>query len=81
MVHPLDRAFLHVPCQRCGYEVDVQFRLAQLEDVVFCACCKARIRFSDEEASGSRARRSIHNALAELERTIENLNRTLTINL
>ena len=80
-MHPLDRALLQVPCPRCGYEVDVQFRLAQLEDVVFCACCKARIRFSDDGASGSRARRSVHDALTELQRTIESLNRALTINI
>ena len=80
-MHLLDRAFLRVPCPRCDYEVDVQFRLAQLEDVVFCACCKARIRFSDDEASGYRARRSVHNALTDVQRTIESLNRTLTINI
>ena len=80
-MNPFDRAFLGVPCPRCGYEVDVQFRLALLEDLVFCPCCKARIRFSDDTASGHRARRSVRNALAEFQREIKNLNRTLTIEI
>lgn len=79
-MNPLDRAFLQVPCPRCEFEVDVQLRLAQLEDLVFCPCCKVRIWFADDEASGHRARRSVHNSLTELQRTIEDLNRTLTFN-
>ena len=80
-MYPFDRAFLRVPCPQCRYEVDVRFRLAQLEDVVFCPCCKARIRFSDDKASGHRARRSVHNTLTALRREIKNLNKTLTINI
>ena len=80
-MNPFDRAFLRVPCPGCGYEIDVRFRLAQLEDVVFCPCCKRRIRFTDDRASGHRARRSVHNALTELRREINNLNETLTIKI
>ncbi len=80
-MYPFDRAFLRVPCPRCGYEVDVRFRLAQLEDAVFCPCCKGRIRFSDDRASGHRTRRSVHNALTDLEREIKNLDTTITITI
>lgn len=79
LLNPLDRAFLRVPCPRCQYEIAVRFRLAVLGDVVFCPCCKARIQFSDDGASGHKSRRSIHNALEDLQREIANLNRSLTI--
>ena len=74
-----DRAFVAVPCPRCCYETDVQFRSAQLEDVVYCACCKAQIQLVDDEATAHVSRRSAHNAIRDLQRQIEKLNRTLTI--
>lgn len=80
-MYPFDRAWIRVPCPRCGYEVDVQFRMALLGDVVFCACCKVRIQFSDDRASGYRARRSIHNALEGLRNEIKKINKTITIEL
>lgn len=80
-MYPFDRAWIRVPCPRCDYEVDVQFRMVLLEDVVFCPCCKVRIRLSDDRASGHRTRRSVHNALDELRNEITNLNKTLTIEI
>lgn len=80
-MYPFDRAYLSVPCPRCTFKVDVRFRLAQLGGAAFCPCCKARIHFVDDRASGHRARRSVHNALTELEREFSNLNTTITITI
>lgn len=76
-----DRTFLEIPCPRCSYEVDIQFRQVVLEDVVFCPCCKVRIQLSDNKASGHRARQSTHYALTKLQEEIKNLNKALTFNL
>ena len=80
-MYPFDRAWLRVPCPRCGYEIDVQFRMALLGDVVFCPCCKVRIHPSDDRASGYRARRSIHNALEQFQNDLKDLSITLTIDI
>ena len=80
-MYPFDCVFLRVPCPRCRYGVDVRFRLAQLEDVAFCPGCKARIQFSDDGASGHRARRDTHNAAKKLRQKLKNLNETLTIEM
>ena len=81
-MYPFDRAFLRVPvpavrlrgrCFGSGWH--------SLEDAVFCPCCKGRIRFSDDRASGHRTRRSVHNALTDLEREIKNLDTTITITI
>lgn len=80
-MYPFDRAFLRVPCPRCRYEIDVRFRLVHLEGVAFCPGCKARIQFSDDRASGHRARRDTHNALKKLRQKLKNLNETLTIEM
>ena len=76
-----DGAFIAVPCPQCAYEIDLQFRLIQLEDFAFCPCCKARISFTDEAASGHRARRNARAAIVDLERQIENLSRTFNLNI
>ena len=76
-----DRAFIAVRCPRRTYEVDIQLRLAQLEDIAFCPCCKVEIQFTDDSVSGHRARRSAHNALSGLKRQLEDLNRTLSIDI
>lgn len=76
-----DRAFIALPCPRCNYETDIQFRSAQLEDVIYCGCCKAQIQLVDDEATGHGSRRSIHNAIRELERSIKRISSTLTIEL
>ena len=80
-MYVFDRAFIAVPCPRCEYETDIQFRSAHLENVIYCACCKIQLRLVDSEASAHVARRSAHNALRDLERQIQQLNRTLTIKL
>ena len=80
-MYPFDSALLRIPCPRCTYKVNIRFRLAQLGGAVFCPCCKAHIQFSDDKASGHRARRSVRNALTEFEREIKNLNMTITINI
>lgn len=80
-MYVFDRTFLEIPCPQCSYEVDTQYRLVLLEDFVFCPCCKIRIQFSDDQASGHRARQSIHYALAKFQKEIKNLNKTLTINI
>lgn len=81
MVYPFDRTFLKVSCPRCQYEIEVLFRLAQLEDMVFCPGCKARIQFSDDNASGHKARRETHRALGNLRQELKSLNKTFTFTL
>lgn len=76
-----NRTFLEIPCPQCNYEIDIQFCQVLLEDVVFCPCCKARIQFSDDRASGHRACQSVHNAMIKFQEDIKNLNKALTINI
>ena len=76
-----DRAFIAVPCPRCQYEIDVQFRSVQLEDMILCACCKVQIQLVDNEASGHMARRDSHIQLRNLQRELQRMSRTLTINI
>ena len=57
------------------------FVLSNCEDIVCCACCKARIQFVDNEVTRHVARKSIHNDLCDLERQIERINRMLTLTI
>lgn len=77
----LDGHFVGLECPSCQYEIDVQLLSVRLEETVFCPCCKRTIQLVDAHASAHRAQKDIGEALNELERQVQGINRVLTIRI
>lgn len=78
-MHILDRAFISVPCPKCQYEIDVQFRSIHLEDFVFCACCKVQIHLIDSKASSHTSRHKIHSQMYMLQEDLQRMHSTIAL--
>lgn len=68
-----DGTWLHPPCPRCGYELEVTFLQARLEETVICPCCKVNVRLVDQDAGLEVATREIGDALSQLRNTLKRL--------
>ena len=72
----IDGLFIVANCPRCSYGMDVELRSVELQETVFCPCCKVAIQLVDENASLYGAQEEIDSALESLQREIKKLNKT-----
>jgi len=77
----LDRVWLSRSCLVCGYEIEFTVLQARLEETVFCPCCKQSVQLVDETASVEIAKRTIDQAVTELQQSQRKLNRSFRIRL
>ena len=77
----LDSLFINVDCPNCGYGVDVEILLVQLEATIFCPCCKISIHLVDADASLYGAQGEVDLALKSLQRELKKLDTTITFKI
>ena len=80
-MYPLGDLFVIVHCPKCEYGSDVALRSVELQEIVFCPCCKVAIQLVDANASVHGAQKEIDSAIKELRREFNKLNKTLTIKI
>ena len=73
--------FVIVNCPKCEYGSDVELQSVELQEIVFCPCCKVAIQLVDANASMHGAQEEIDSAIKELRREFNKLNRTLTFRI
>ena len=72
----IDGLFVVLNCPNCGYGMDVEIRSVELQDTVFCPCCKVAIRLVDANASVHGAQEEIDSAIKDLQSEFKKLNQT-----
>ena len=77
----IDGLFIDVNCPKCGYGMDVELRSVELQERVFCSCCKVVIQLVDADASLYGAQEEIDSAINDLQRHFKKLNETLTFRI
>ena len=77
----IDGLFNVVDCPKCGYGMDVELRSVELQERVFCPCCKVAIQLVDAYASLYGAQEEIDSAIEELHREFKKLNKTFTFKI
>ena len=73
--------FVAMPCPVCGYAMDVELLSVNLEERVFCPCCKVTIRLVDAGASLYAAQQETESAIEDLRNTVNKLNQTFKIRI
>ena len=58
-----ERLFVNLDCPNCRYGMDVELMSIQLQDRIFCPCCKIGIQLNDSDASVDRAQEDIAAAI------------------
>ena len=77
----IDGLFIVVDCPKCGYGMDVELRSVELQEPVFCPCCKVAIQLVDAYASLYGEQEEIDSAIEELHREFKKLNKTFTFKI
>lgn len=77
----LDSVDVDIECPRCSFFNGIRYRDARLRDVVICRGCKCNIQLDDHMNECRKVRKAVAAAIAELERSIADLNLTLQIKL
>lgn len=75
----LDRFEFEVECPRCSFATRIFYRDARLRDILICRGCKTSIQLDDHMNECRKARRQFNAALEELQDTIKQLNKTITL--
>ena len=65
--------FISAPCPKCGYAMDVELVSVQLQESIFCPCCKATVRLIDADASFHAAQVDIESTLRDFSRQLKKL--------
>lgn len=77
----IDRASFDVECPQCSFTTKIFYRDARLRDVMICRGCKANIQLDDHMNECRKVRKQVASAIADLERTVATLNKTIRITL
>ena len=82
----IDGLFIVVNCPKCGYGMDVELRShsainVELQETVFCPCCKVATQLVDANASLYGAQEEIDSAINDLQRQLKKLNKTFTFKI
>ena len=77
----LDGLFINLECPNCDYGMDVELLSVQLQETVFCPCCKVTIELVDADASVYASQRELDSAMNGLTRELNKLNQTITFNI
>ena len=77
----IDRFSFDVECSRCSFATKILYRDARLRDVLVCRGCKANIQLDDHMNECRKVRKQVASAMADLDRTIATLNKTIRISL
>lgn len=75
----LDTKTIAFQCPNCDFYNEAFLKQVRIRDVIICRGCKSNIHLDDYMNQYQRARRSIKKAFRDLERTIDGMNKTLTI--
>ena len=78
---PIDGLFIVVNCPKCGYGMDVELRSVELQERVFCSCCKVVVQLVDTDASLHGAQEEIDSAIDDLQRQLNKLSKTFTLKI
>ena len=65
------KRFVTLDCPNCCYGMDVELISIQLQERIFCPCCKVSIQLRDSDASVNRAQKDISSAIDDMRRVFE----------